>query len=1447
MTKPEFVTGPDGERREQVYGNVSIVDVSSRSYAEQRAHEIGESRLTESAEDRSGIMGGIRQLWKHNLGREYFRQVEISKARQRVPGWNETSANASTPEQIAKETAKAAIAERFANITADNQDTLLHKEAGERIHENKGTAKESRVKKQLTTFVKDFAIGKYDEVEFNKRKGAFIKEAVKIDPKAMDGMENFADNLLEVAKKIRDQIETLVNAGTAIENIDINLEVTLGRARLGARTETEFNRVDRVMEMVSRSPLRPFAGAISRALGAMSSVHGFVTGGFIGDHEKERIKNDRKLFERQRASGLTFDPNTDRRRQELQETSFNKVSATILADELNQLERALQFDASGHTIATAVEAWAEAEARVKTSDRLKIDLISYAEEMGDHDANKPFESSAKRLAIIETQRTKLDLAMAKLEASLVESIYNSGLTPDQIKALLPPAYVSLGAWMMAATRAQESQFTHPEDGELVTKNRLAAKLGSYQFLWFRKPLGLAMTREQVEAEEARRIAALPRPALPGPISPTPGEGEPPVTPPREEAPEPPVETPKIPDVEVKPFFEVTGSLAEFKDKTGVEYTVSQVKKLYSEYAKTGRFDLVADLRRGTGVSLSQGEMKTLISGLDIFGHSALLTAIPESAALIPWSASLQRIENRLSHGNNPDQDPWRHEVAPMVNSVIAEGLLNVEKPEDGKLLEKFFAEGYGLFYTPELLRSWINLQRIEQASDLPARELSKITEWLGPEYETKTSAEVLEEMGRIFHYECLNLAESRPLTIDTSLLGEEIQAAMENKRRNVIGALDLQRAIYDLTVEQNLAEERTTKENLDLFKPLIVSNLNEEIRQLQTTAGADKKSETQLRSRVYSIQKQIERLNAIAAPVNNEPAALRKFIDELADLNIQDSLAIDQLIASTYLKVYAIEHPVLNKRLNAALDAITIVDYSSENLTAAQLTELTEMIVDKIVREDLPKNFKSETAYYALLRAFKAQNPNENPLAIANSRMDETLGKNSSRKKSPVGAMPEAETKKLLAFRAKHDLTAADEKITLVFSELLQTEMTSKVTDLEARRLIGLSRLDQADGKLAFEAKDYVTAEKLAQKSIKLCNEVLELLEVTRIMAKSDAESAALVEVERKAKIKEEAEKRSETAAEAMIKIEAGVKSLEDIGIEIASLKIDAEELSERLEKIDAALTAGEYQKVTGQLKQFLIDTDRINQIIARLKREHKVKGGNRERGGRGDRDGAPATGGLLLGGAADTGPSTFGGGPTTPRTAPATVPAPATTTTPGAGRTLRRPAAAATPTVASAPATPKEAPAVTAPIVVAAPAARSLRRPTVAPVVAAPEVAPTQPPTTKPPEAIPTPAPVVAATGARTLRRPTPAATPAAAPEIKPAQPVVATKAPETAPTATVPPTRTLRRPPATPAPEASPATPAAGGEIKIEGEDEPFAKTTTPAPATTPTTTPPRRSLRR
>jgi NACalpha-BTF3-like transcription factor len=1382
--------GPGQPDRVKFTDRLGVIDISSA--IEQRAREIAEAKMTDSTKEAKGISGYWRRLWRHNLLRDYYRQVEISKARQRILSRGEFYSSDKEVERVAQEHAGNAILERFLA-----EEPLLHPEAGERIHENRNTAADQLIKTQLTNLVREFATGRLSAEEFEKIKPAYINQARKVDPKAFDRMEFHIDNLLQIGQEVR----KIVEAGIAIENIDIDLEVTLGRARLGARTETEFNRVDRVMEMISRSPLRPFERAIGKALGLMSSVHDFVTGGFIGGYERERISNERRLHERQRASGLTFDP-SERRRSEMEKASLDRVRASTFVIDIDRTIAHLEGHLTPAAMADAATCWAEAAARIRVSDAKKIDLIAYS------DPTK-----------IETERTQLDLVLAEGRARLRAVYFDPRLSDEDRQHLIPTEFTGLEAYLEHLVGVQKSRFTDPENGEIANQRKIARKLGGYQLLWFRSPLEKAYTqaeRERAAELERQRAAAAPRRITTEPVAPPP---EP------EQAPEPTPEPESAPDAEILPFFEAKGSLLDFKNKTGAELTTEQVQKMYGDFAKSGRFDLIADLRRGTGVALVESELKVLISTLDIAGRSSLLAAVPEVAPLIPWAEDLKIMGERLTRNQNPSEDPWFTAVAPMVNELVAEKLLDLENNLDGEIVHEFVRDFRGM-YTPKLFRIWVHFKKNSSAG-LPSQERSLLVEHFGPDGATMTRDEAFMQLRAKFDALRQNVVSGQPLPPETSDLGQELVKALNMKREELFGTSRLAETI---SAFKNRVEASRNKSSAQIFtelKPNIISGLKNQMHRLRSELDEAGGGSTLLRMRINELNGKIEKIEAMPAPVDDQPATLRKLISDFAELGLAEDHLNDLLVVS-YFKVYTAEHPVLAQKLNL-VNNLEVRDGQPVGLTATQINDLAGLLIDKMVREDLPKNFKDGASYHALLRALNAHDPENNPLALANSRIDEFRGL-TTRRKIPVGAMPEAETKALLSVRANHDLKDARAEISRAVSAVVQSEIATRASNHDARRLLNLAQLNKFDADEAFAKKDFLTAELLAQKALRYCREILLDLGVVEAMTEQDrvitraAETrAAAKQAEKKAAEEAEAAPEMEKAdkdlnivSEIIQTIDRGIEALKKKHVSVASLQDDADGLADREEKLHQLFSEGNHKEVNRLMRQMKIDCDRIANIVIRLSKEHKVKihEPRVEDEGAAEARTAPATPTRTTTPAL-TGRSIFG--PKSSSAPEATTPTtPTPDTTPSA--------TASTPAAEAAPETPPTTPA---------PKKRNIFGAKSSPAPETPEPKKAEP---APKKASATPAATTAPKPAgRSIFDRAPAA---ANPE--PAKVAPTTQAPETksaSPAAAIKP----RKAPAAKKTSKAEVAPAAGAEVaqefKVAGEDEPFTK---PAPETPPPTTP-------
>ena len=145
--------------------------------------------------------------------------------------------------------------------------------------------------------------------------------------------ELYADNLLEIAEQVRG----LVEHGQSIDELDIDLDITLGRAKAGVRTETQANAIGTIAKRLTDSKfggwVSGMAGAattetaVASALSVVYSAGAFMgqrvarsrllaaasfggtallAGGIAAWRERKQLDRERRLHARERAKSATF-------------------------------------------------------------------------------------------------------------------------------------------------------------------------------------------------------------------------------------------------------------------------------------------------------------------------------------------------------------------------------------------------------------------------------------------------------------------------------------------------------------------------------------------------------------------------------------------------------------------------------------------------------------------------------------------------------------------------------------------------------------------------------------------------------------------------------------------------------------------------------------------------------------------------------------------------------------------------------------------------------------------------------------------------------------------------------------------------------------------------------------------------------------------------------------
>ncbi|MFZ2975109.1 MAG: hypothetical protein WA055_00585 [Candidatus Moraniibacteriota bacterium] len=407
---------------------------------EKEAMDAAEARMTANKEDLSGprlfqgedrtskeqikgIGNVLKKVWKHNLFHEYYRQKELSKARRAI----KDSGNlyvAEKGDQTDHDNAMQAIVDRF---SSEYEEDMIHSEAGEKKKTlgNEST-EEQELKVEIQDIIRKYATGEIDENEFLERKDRlFNRDIPKIKGEGKSSLLEksnlYASNILEIAKEVRQAVEH----GEALNNLDLDFEVIVGKANVGVRTENNFSSVDKVIDKIQKSKLgMVFANETAIALGVASLYSVFVKGSVstaqklskllgplglgisagvggavAGIREGKRVQEERTQHSRDMAKGKSFEKNAERR-TEMEKYRHETKGATELTENLEK-SLGLLDEKDGKSIRVVLAHLNEIEARISLSDQKSIDLIQY--------------SDAKK---IEQERMQLDLVRAKAKVEL---------------------------------------------------------------------------------------------------------------------------------------------------------------------------------------------------------------------------------------------------------------------------------------------------------------------------------------------------------------------------------------------------------------------------------------------------------------------------------------------------------------------------------------------------------------------------------------------------------------------------------------------------------------------------------------------------------------------------------------------------------------------------------------------------------------------------------------------------------------------------------------------------------------------------------------------------------------------------------------------------------------------------------------------------------------------
>lgn len=427
-TFPPAASSPDGSptplpKKEKF--QVTMVDV--QDIAEDTIRDKAERTLTESKEAMQGVGGFFKKIWKHGIAREYYRQKEIIRARETMREHGGIYATEEDPriEKTAHDEAMAAIMERFAS---DHEETIHEGETRSTI-DKKGDENERKVHEGVSALIREYATGTLTDENFKEARTRLLQQ-VSESRKDADKNAMYADNLIEVARQVR----LAVAHGTALEDLDLELDIKLGAAKSAIRTKANYNAADRVIEAIKKTPVGRFVneGTLASGVAIAMSVGSWIgrrslssnlakavtfggtalaAGVFTGLAESKRIKEDRRQHAREMAQGRTYEKGKSPRREEMDKYLYEMESASELSTGLQSrffvekkggelIERTLTAEERDEAIAYL----ADIEARIALNEREAVDLVSYSSPTA-----------------IERERTDLDMLRWKAKAQLRKS------------------------------------------------------------------------------------------------------------------------------------------------------------------------------------------------------------------------------------------------------------------------------------------------------------------------------------------------------------------------------------------------------------------------------------------------------------------------------------------------------------------------------------------------------------------------------------------------------------------------------------------------------------------------------------------------------------------------------------------------------------------------------------------------------------------------------------------------------------------------------------------------------------------------------------------------------------------------------------------------------------------------------------------------------------------
>jgi len=352
------------------------------------ARDAAEARRRNELAQGGRVKRFFKNMWKgeNGLAGAYYLEKYKREALAKIEQENDVLALESSDTE-ARTRAQVATIERFQS----EYDESIHEEAGERREKIESDSEFALAMKDL---IRRYASGEITDPEALK-----AEQGRALERLAENGQMNLIgegkvrlDNLLAIAE----QVKAIADNEDSLNRMLDGMKLYNAEARSNVRTEKELSKTEKLIDRLQRSGrglgglvgpetlgaaaavalgvARVGRGTLLRAAG-VTLVPGVLGGAFAAVRESKRIKQERTLHAREMAQGKRYD--TGKRRDALENTRYETEDAQGLTLQLESL-LGEEDTPTPEAVQSAYEAIANIEARIRMSDKRKIDLVSYS-------------------------------------------------------------------------------------------------------------------------------------------------------------------------------------------------------------------------------------------------------------------------------------------------------------------------------------------------------------------------------------------------------------------------------------------------------------------------------------------------------------------------------------------------------------------------------------------------------------------------------------------------------------------------------------------------------------------------------------------------------------------------------------------------------------------------------------------------------------------------------------------------------------------------------------------------------------------------------------------------------------------------------------------------------------------------------------------------------------